>query len=121
MANTDYNVFGNRYECHKCGASIDKNTALLRKHSNWHAEMEKGIQVSAVKWCDVGDHSFKADTPGAMSFTGQQMDENGVPKTVSMDVCSVHSGNVFSTPEQRTMREVESAYKQTAIDDPKDY
>jgi len=111
---SDYDRDG---RCFKCGATVAH--VNMHDHSNWHSEVEKGIQVSKVLWCDPGDHAFKANTPGAMSFTGQQTDEKGVPQTVSMDVCGVHSGKVFSTPEQTEasrMREIESAYKQMAID-----
>jgi len=111
---TDYDYDG---RCYKCGATVRRPE--MHKHSNWHVEVEKGIQVSKVSWCDPGDHAFKANTPGAMSFTGQQNDDNGVPQTVSMDVCGVHSGHVFGTSQEQqksTMREVESAYRQDTID-----
>lgn len=110
----DYDYDG---KCYKCGATVPRQN--MNQHSDWHAEIEKGIQVSTVKWCDPGDHAFKANTPGAMSFTGQQNDENGIPQTVQMDVCGVHSGNIFATPQQQEnarLRELESRYRQETID-----
>lgn len=50
--------------------------------------------MSEVKWCDPGDHAFKAGTKGAqsMSMTVQEEDEKGnpVPKLVAFDACPEH-------------------------------
>lgn len=109
--------YGSDGRCVKCGATVYQRD--MNHHSNWHTEVEKGIQVSNVKWCDPGDHAFKANTPGAVSFTGQQNDDQGIPQTVQMDVCGVHSGRIFASPQEQeksTMRAVESAYRQDTID-----
>lgn len=109
--------YGSDGRCVKCAASVAVSN--MHTHSKWHTEIEKGIQVSAVAWCDPGDHAFKANEPGAISFTGQQTDEKGIPQTVQMDVCGKHSGRIFATPEQQEasrVREIESAYTQSTID-----
>lgn len=115
MADYNWNSRTRTGECLKCAATVSENN--LHRHSDWHTDVEKGIQVSNVKWCDFGDHAFKANTPGALSFTGQQNDENGLPQTVQMDVCGIHSGKVLpSQQEASTVREIESAYRQQTID-----
>jgi hypothetical protein len=91
----------------------------MHQHSKWHTDVERGIQMSKVAWCDPGDHAFKANSPGAMSFTGQQTDENGYPQTINMDVCGVHSGNLYGGPaaeEKSRVRELESKYRQDTLD-----
>jgi len=72
------------------------------RHLNWQlhlatviAEQFKGqrkeTNVSAVLWCDKGDHAFKAGTPGSQSFRGETVGRDGQPEIVFMDVCPEHS------------------------------
>ncbi len=100
----------NTNECLDCGSTVHgKNRG---QHSNFHAnfihrsEVKDGFAVSAVKWCDPGDHAFKANIPGSQSFTGQERDENGSVTEVSMDMCPRHAFGM--NPEQARLIEIQS-------------
>jgi len=47
--------------------------------------------MSNVKWCDPGEHAFKAGVPGSQSFSGTSVDESGNIVQMSMDACPDHS------------------------------
>ena len=46
--------------------------------------------MSTVLWCDYGNHSFKANSPGSAHFNGTEVNEDGLNVSVSMDACSDH-------------------------------
>jgi len=90
----------NRYDydkgtCIACGADVKPGNRT--QHSNFHAsyihrsEVRDGFTVSLVKWCDVGDHAFKANAPGAQSIDVVQRDETGAEVRVVMDICHQHA------------------------------
>lgn len=47
--------------------------------------------MSRVSWCDAGKHAFERDEPGSASFTGSEVDENGIAHDKTMDYCSRHN------------------------------
>lgn len=49
--------------------------------------------MSNVKWCDIGEHAFKAGAPGSQTITGTEWDEDGNSLQVQQDVCPDHSFN----------------------------
>lgn len=53
---------------------------------------ESGDNVSDVKWCDIGEHPFPANQPGATTMTMSQQIPNQwggyQPSGVVMDICS---------------------------------
>lgn len=54
--------------------------------------------VSAVKWCDTGDHPFKAGAPGAQTLTVTENDDDGFPVSKTLDVCGLHSFSAKPAP-----------------------
>lgn len=101
--------------CFECGATVHPSN--YGQHSNFHAnfihraEVKDGFAVSAVKWCDKGNHAFKAGEPGSQSFTGTNRNDDGSEETVHLDMCAEHSfsltNNTVAAPR---MRQVEAAY-----------
>jgi hypothetical protein len=76
--------------CSLCGATIHNVSDKLETHTEFHrghVPVQEVHAVSMVKWCDVGDHPFKAGIAGSGSFTGQEYDENGVAVMAQMDYC----------------------------------
>jgi hypothetical protein len=103
--------------CTDCGADVlGKNRT---QHNNWHAtfihrsQVKDGFNVSAVKWCDIGDHAFKANSPGAQSLDIMQRDDNGGEERVTMDICGKHAFPTAQSPNP-TMRAVEAAWSDQA-------
>jgi hypothetical protein len=100
--------------CFDCGSTV--HGKKREQHDNFHAnyihrsQVKDGLNVSAVKWCDVGNHAFKANQPGAQSLDVTERDNDGHENRVVMDICAEHA---FSTgPRPDKMREVEQAYEQ---------
>lgn len=107
----NYDINGH---CFECGSTV--HGPQRGQHNNFHgnyihrAEVKDGFAVSAVKWCDPGNHAFKASEPGAQSLDIMQRGENGVEERVTMDICGSHAFNTAPSPAPR-MREVEQAYE----------
>jgi len=108
-------AYGNG-KCFDCGATVEPKSRT--QHSNFHtnfihrSEVKDGFAVSAVKWCDAGNHAFKANSPGSQSVDVVQRDESGDEVRVVMDMCADHAFNTGPRPDR--LREVEQAYEQTA-------
>lgn len=64
--------------------------------------------MSAVKWCDVGNHAFKASADGAQSIDVMQRTDKGEER-VTMDICGEHAFPVGNA--NPTMRAVEASYQ----------
>jgi hypothetical protein len=100
-------------DCLECGSTV--HGPQRGQHSNFHAnfihraEVRDGFAVSAVKWCDLGNHAFKASEDGAQSIDIMQRTPEG-DERVTMDMCAAHAFPTGATPAP--MRAVESAYKQ---------
>lgn len=47
--------------------------------------------MSSVRWCDNGDHPFRAGLPGAQSGVVQEINDDGVPVMKEIDVCPDHT------------------------------
>lgn len=96
--------------CTECGSTVHGKNR--NQHNNFHAnyihraEVVNGVAVGAVKWCDVGNHAFKANEPGAQSLNVSQTNSDGGTETVVMDICGSHAFNTGSD----TMKRVENAY-----------
>lgn len=80
--------------CSACGASVYLGGEEERMHDRFHTGMvpiQEALRLSNVKWCDAGDHAFKAGTPGSQSATMQEADEDGIMRSVNMDMCADHA------------------------------
>jgi hypothetical protein len=102
MARKTYGRYDNDGNCFECGAFVDdynKRTQHNAFHTNFihRAEVKDGVAVSAVKWCDAGNHAFKANAPGSQSVDVVQRDDDGREERVVMDMCAEHA---FSTGRQ---------------------
>lgn len=102
-------------KCVECGSSV--HGPQRGQHKNFHAnyihrsEVKDGFAVSTVVWCDLGDHAFKADSPGSQSLNVVQRGDDGEEKRVMMDMCAKHAFPTASpVTNNPTMRAVESAY-----------
>ena len=51
----------------------------------------RGVTVSDVKWCDAGNHAFKAGTPGSQTFRGTYVNEEGMSVVANIDTCPEHA------------------------------
>jgi len=60
--------------------------------------MEGTRTMSAVLWCDPGDHAFKANVPGAQSATMTVRNEEGVPEQQQFDACPEHAFRPTAKP-----------------------
>lgn len=49
--------------------------------------------MSSVKWCDPGNHAFKAGIKGAQNFQGIEYGDDGAQHVVSQDACPEHAYN----------------------------
>lgn len=72
--------------------------------------------MSAVKWCDLGNHAFKANIPGAQSMDVTQTNSDGMQERVVMDICPEHAfPNVglssLTSSETSTMHTITKAYE----------
>lgn len=76
--------------CLECAALVPNNAGEKLSHENYHQQVREQ-NVSQVKWCDNGEHAFKANEPGSQSFQGTEYDENGTAQQVQRDVCAKHS------------------------------
>lgn len=80
------------YYCNRCNGIVSKED--VPNHEEFHANyVRKEDSMSSVKWCDPGNHAFKAGVPGSQSFRGTTTDENGLPVTMEMDACPNHAFN----------------------------
>lgn len=61
----------------------------------------KEDEMSAVAWCDPGDHAFKAGVPGSQSFNGTVVNEEGQRVERRMDVCPDHAFQSPNPPESQ--------------------
>jgi hypothetical protein len=99
-------------KCSDCGSTV--HGPQRGQHTNFHsnfihrAEVKDGFAVSAVKWCDPGDHAFKANSPGAQSLDIMQRDGDGGEERVTMDICGGHA--FATTPKSSVVRELETAH-----------
>lgn len=81
--------------CFDCGATV--YPSARHQHNAFHAsyihrsEVKEGFAVSAVKWCDLGNHAFKANSPGSQSIDVMQRGDNGQEERVTMDMCADHA------------------------------
>lgn len=86
-------------QCTKCGRQI--NTVFANEHEQqFHLEDD----MSAVAWCDYGNHSFKKGAVGSQSFTGTEYGDDGQPISKQMDVCAEHSfraDRAITAPQER--------------------
>lgn len=109
--------YGRDNACYECGAITHPDH--YGQHSNFHAnfihrsEVKDGFAVSAVKWCDAGNHAFKANAPGSQSLDVTQRGDDGKEERVTMDMCASHA---FPTaPQTDTLRQVEKSYEQERL------
>lgn len=70
--------------CNQCLAVVQRANA--EAHTDWHNQ-QRSMSVSNVKWCDAGDHPFKAGRPGSQSVMGTEIDDHGNAVNVAQDVC----------------------------------
>ena len=101
-------------QCGSCGADVYSKNQV--QHSNWHetfihrAEVREGFAVSAVKWCDVGDHAYKAGAPGSQTLQATQTNEDGMTETSNVDVCGDHNFNLKQPKQAHIVQELQQAY-----------
>jgi len=97
-----YTIVGGMLRCLECGGSFKKPTGgypaptddLLIQHTQYHDSVIKREDVtvmSAVLWCDRGDHPFKARTPGSSKIRASLASEDGYMEEVVQDVCPEHN------------------------------
>ena len=110
----DVGYDSNTGACTECGSTV--HGARRNQHTNFHAnyihraEVKDGFAVSAVKWCDLGNHAFKANSPGSQSLNVVNRNEDGTEENVVMDMCGEHAFPTGPRPDK--MREVEQSYEQ---------
>lgn len=88
--------------CNQCTAVVQRNNSDA--HSQWH-EMQRRMTVSNVKWCDAGDHAFKAGRPGSQNVMGTEINELGQEVSVQQDVCPECAA---AARQKRSVRELET-------------
>lgn len=104
-----------------CGALIEYLTGTIRHgvsaidwkttHIKYHENMvsrEEARTMSSVRWCDNGNHPFKAGIPGAQTMVGAEIDENGRPVAVEVDICPDHT----QKGREKALRELEATQKE---------
>jgi hypothetical protein len=106
----------NYHYCATCGGVIPANTFAM--HDLFHRKIyaKETTNMSSVKWCDPGDHAFKAGMEGSASFQGTQM-VNGVTESITQDMCPKH--NPMRAEPETVRRELEKAYPVPTDDDDK--
>lgn len=65
----------------------------------------KDEPMSAVAWCDPGNHAFKAGVRGSQSFDGTFVNDEGETVRSRVDVCPEHAfqgANPAAAPEAIT-------------------
>lgn len=78
--------------CSECMGLFGKEHRA--QHETFHQSLmsrEEAKAMSAVKWCDNGEHAFKAGVKGSQSGTMTIIDDDGMPQTVTIDACPEHS------------------------------
>jgi hypothetical protein len=76
-------------DCGSCGASVAWKNRI--QHENFHKTFgHRRETVSNVKWCDSGNHAFKAGVDGSASFEGVNY-VDGKPVSATQDVCPKHN------------------------------
>ena len=78
--------------CSECMGLFGKD--YRAQHDTFHQSLmsrEEAKAMSAVKWCDNGEHAFKAGVKGSQSGTMTIIDDDGMPQTVTIDACPEHS------------------------------
>lgn len=107
--------------CFQCGSTV--HGPQRGQHKNFHSnfihrnEVVGGFAVSAVKWCDVGDHAFKAGAPGSQTLQATQTNDDGVTETNTVDVCAEHNFNLKQPKQQAIVQELQQAYPTSIPDD----
>lgn len=75
-----------------------------QQHAIWHrtimavalTQVRKANQtMSDVKWCDLGDHAFKAGVEGSGGYTGTQYGPDGAAHQGRIDHCPNHKPGTF--------------------------
>lgn len=102
--NMSYNQ-GADGKCGECGATV--KSAEYDRHAKWHKEIKESKDMSGVRWCDFGNHAFKAGAPGSGSFNATIAGANG-PETIEQDACAEHSP--FRADVNVVRQELEAAY-----------
>lgn len=80
--------------CSLCNALVQNTEETRYAHEMFHEHWIPKAEVNAmsdVKWCDPGDHAFKAGCPGSQSMTGSEVDADGIARQVNMHACAQHA------------------------------
>jgi hypothetical protein len=90
--------------CATCNGLI--HSSVWKFHENFHLTFTNRSDgnMSSVLWCDTGNHAFKAGSPGAAHFEGTQTDADGVPQTMTQDVCAEHNPYAPAAEKEKAER-----------------
>ena len=82
---------GRYWQCATCGSAVADSNQI--QHDNFHKTFTNRSDgnMSAVLWCDLGNHAFKAGMPGSAQLTGTITNDEGRQETVTQDSCAVHN------------------------------
>jgi len=78
--------------CNRCQGLFGPE--YREQHDAFHESLssrEEARAMSAVAWCNPGNHAFEAGIPGSESGTMTVRDEEGQPITKTFDACPEHS------------------------------